>query len=123
MTINRRINANAEAMLVILSQSARTDDISPVGGLALIDVDDRYNTGGAGFDDDTAGLVELVGENVLIIRKSNDELDHKLAATSHDCPAGAPIGVLPVDAVVLLVNADDIWRFLAFAVWLDNDAI
>lgn len=52
---------------------------------------------------------------ILTIGKRNDELDDKFTAAGDDGTVGAPIRVLPADAVVLLVYADNILSLLAGA--------
>ena len=49
-------------------------------------------------------------EDVLVVGNRQYELDDKLAAASYNCTPGAPISVLPADAVVLLVQTDSIWH-------------
>lgn len=56
MAVDGRVDADAEDVLVVLRQCAGRDDVTPVGGLAGVDVDDGDDTGGTGFDDDAAGL-------------------------------------------------------------------
>jgi len=116
MSIYRGINPDAKAMLMVLSQSTGTNDIAPISRLASIDIDDGNDTSSASFDHNPACLVEFVGEDVLVIRERDDELHHQFATSGHYGAFGAPIGMFPVDPVVLLVNADDVGSFLAFAV-------
>jgi len=116
MSVHRGINPDAEAMLMVLSQSTGANDIAPISHFPSIDVNNRDNSGSAGFDHNTPCLVELIGENVLVIRKRDDELDHELTTPGHYSAFGAPVGVFPVDPVVLLVNADYVGGFLAFAI-------
>lgn len=108
---------------MVLRQGSGTDNVAPVCGLAWIDVDDRDDTGGTGFDADTTSLIELECENVFVVGKRDDKLDNELATTGDNSPTSPPISMFPVDAVVLLVNADDIWRLLAGAVGINDYAI
>jgi hypothetical protein len=110
-------------MLMILCEGSRADDVSPGGGLAGVDVDDGDDAGGAGFDDDASCLVELVVEDVLVVGEGDDELDDELAAAGHHCAAGSPVGVFPVDAVVLLVETDGVLGFLGGAVCVCEDTV
>ena len=75
---------------------------APVGGFAGVDVDDADDAGCARLDVDAAGLVEFEGEDVFVVGERDDELDHELAAASHDCAPGSPVGVLPVDCRCLV---------------------
>jgi hypothetical protein len=67
ITINGRIYAYAEEMLVILSQSTSGYDVPPWAGLVGIDVDHTDNTCSSCLNRDSTGLVEFVRKNVLIV--------------------------------------------------------
>jgi hypothetical protein len=60
---------------------------------------------------------------VFIVGERDDELHHKFSAARNDRSTGPPICVLPVDAVVLLVQADDIRCYFAAAVSANDDAV
>ena len=47
-------------------------------------------------------------EHILVVCKSDDELDHKLTTPTDHRATSSPIGMLPIDAVVLLMNTDDV---------------
>lgn len=113
LAVNGGIHADAEDVLMVLGQGAGADHVAPGCRLAFVDVDDGHDTGGSGLNLDTGRLVELVGKDVFIVGQSDDELNNELAASSHDGPAGSPVGVLPVDAVILLVQADDLLGHLS----------
>jgi hypothetical protein len=68
-------------------------------------------------------LVELVVKDVLIVGKCDDELDDQFATTSYHGAACAPVGVFPVDAVVLLVKTDDVLCVLGSAIGIDENTI
>lgn len=121
--VDRWIHAHAENMLMVLCQRARTDDISPVTGLSGVDVDDRYNTRCSGFNSDACSLVELVVEDVLIVRKCDDELDNQFATTSYHSAACAPVGVFPVNTVVLFVKTDDVFCVLGGTIGVDENTV
>lgn len=123
MTIDGRVDARAEDVLVVLGERTRVDDVAVVALLAWVDVDDADDAGGARLDDDAAGLVELVGEDVLVVGQGNDELHDQLAVAGHNGAARSPVGVLPADAVVLLVQTDDVGMRRGFAVTADDDGI
>ena len=108
---------------MVLCKSTRADDVAPVCGLAFVDVHDGYNASSTSLNNDAASLVELESEDVFVVGESDDELNDKFTATRDDCPAGPPVRVLPVDAVVLFVDANDIWCLLALAIWTDNHAV
>lgn len=121
--VNGRIHAHAENMLMVLCQRARADDISPVTGLSRVDVHDRYNTRCSGLDSDSRSLVELVVEDVLIVCKCDDELDNQFATAGHHGTTCAPVGVFPVDAVVLLVKTNDVLCVLGCTIGVDENTV
>lgn len=108
---------------MVLGQSSRANDITPRSGLALVDVDDRDDTSCATLDGDGGSLVELEGKDVFVVGKSNDELEDKNAATSDDSTTSAPVGVLPVDAFILFVQADGILGDFSAAIWVGKDSM
>jgi hypothetical protein len=59
VSVDGRIDPNAEDVLVVLGQGARAHDVAPGGLLARVDVDDADNARCAGFDRDPAGLIEF----------------------------------------------------------------
>lgn len=124
MAVNGRVDAKAEHVLMVLGKGARTDDVAPVGrDGTCIDVDDRDDASGTSLDLDAGGLIELEGKDVLVVRECDDKLDDQLAAASGNGTAGAPVGVFPADAVVLLVQADDIMGGNTRAVGFGQNAI
>jgi hypothetical protein len=68
-------------------------------------------------------LVKLVVEDVLIICKGDDELDDQLATTSYHGPTCAPVGVFPVDAVILLVKTDNVLCILGGTIGVDENTV
>lgn len=70
-----------------------------------------------------AYLVEFVVEDVLVVGKGDDELNNQLSSSGHDGTSGPPVGVLPADAVVLLVDADDVGCDLSLAVRSRHDTV
>lgn len=67
-------------------------------------------------------MVEDEGEDVLVVRDGDDGLDDELAVAHDGGAAGAVVGVFPPDAVVLLVDADDVvhWEGVAGGVVQDR---
>lgn len=116
MAFDRGVDPHCENVLVVLGEDAGIDHVAVVAGLARVDVDAADDTGGAGLDVDAAGEVELVGEDVLVVGEGDDELDYKFSASGDYRSASAPVGVLPFDAVVLLVETDDVGLLLDRAV-------
>lgn len=61
-------------------------------------------------------LIELVVEHILVIRQRDDELHNQLSSPCHHGASSPPIGVLPADAIVLLMDANDIRSDFALAI-------
>ena len=57
-----------------------------------------------------------------VVRQSNYELNHELAASSHNSTASSPVGVLPADAIILLVEADDVRVVFDLTIGLNQGA-
>lgn len=95
-------------MLVILGHCSWRDNVSVIRGLSGIDVDDTDNSGCSGFDHDTPGLIEFVGEDVLVVGESDNKLNNEFAVSSDNSTTSSPVGMLPSDTIVLLVEADNI---------------
>lgn len=70
-----------------------------------------------------AYLIEFVVEHILIVCQRNDELHDQLTSPGDDSAASPPVGVLPADAIVLLMDTDDVGGDLTFTVRSSNDAI
>lgn len=68
-------------------------------------------------------MVELEVEYVFVVGKGDDELDNQFSATSNDSSTGSPVGMLPVDAVILLVKTDDILGDLGFTLVINKYTI
>lgn len=95
-------------MLVVRGEDAGVDNGAERNGEAFIDGLGGENAGGADFVGHLTGLVEDEGEDVLVVGDGDDGLDYKLAIANDSGAAGAIVGVLPPDTVVLLMNADDV---------------
>lgn len=55
-------------------------------------------------------------ENVLVVSEGDDELDYQFSASSGHSATSHPVGMLPANAVVLFVKANDMLRFLCRSV-------
>lgn len=102
--VDGRVDAHGKDVLVVLGEDTRRNNVAVLGRLTLVNGDDADHAGGARLDGDAAGLVELEGEDVLVVGEGADELDDKLAHAGDDAAVGAEVGVLPQDAAVLLVQ-------------------
>lgn len=123
LAIDRGVDAHAEDVLMILSEGTWADNVAPWARLAGVNVHNRDDACRAGFDGDAGCLVEFVVEDVLVVGQRDDELDHKLASAGHNGAAGPPVRVLPVDTGILLVEADDVLRFVGGAVSPSEDTV
>ena len=63
------------------------------------------------------------GSGLSNTNQRDNVLHDQFAFASHDCSPSSPVGMLPVDAIVLFVDADDIWCFLALAIGAYNNAV
>lgn len=117
------VDAHTEDVLVILGQDATTHDIAVVADLTGINIDHVQDARGARLDRDAARLVELVSKDILVVSQGEDELHDQLSVTGDDRVAGAPVGVLPADAVVLLMKADGVGQSLGGAIRLGDDRV
>ena len=97
-------------MLVEWGHHAWADVCTPRYGLAVFIVEGHggKDTGGADLQLDVCCLVEDECEDVFVVGDGADHLDHELAVTDGRCGAGAVVCVLVLQAVVLLVHANDV---------------
>lgn len=123
MSIDGRIDAHAENVLMVLRKGSWTNHVALGSSLAGVDVDDRDDARCPCLDYDAGRLIEFKGKNVLIVGERDDELDDEFPTTSYDGPFGSPVGVLPIYAVVLFVEANDIFGDLARAVSFRQDTV
>lgn len=103
LSVDGWIDAYGEDVLMVLCHDAWIDDIPVVAGFTWINVDTAHNASSPGFNIDATGLVELVVEDVFVVGQRDDELDDKLTISCNDSSTCTPIGMLPSDAVILLV--------------------
>lgn len=59
---------------------------------------------------DFCRLIELESKHVIVVVDSDDGLEDKDSASCDNSSIGAEIGVLPENAIILFVTADDIWH-------------
>ena len=67
-----------------------------------------YDTCCSNFVSHLSSLIEHECHDIFVVSNSDNRLDHKLPTSRYSCSAGAIIGVLPTNAGILLVNADNI---------------
>lgn len=60
---------------------------------------------------------------VFVVGEGDDELYDELSSAGRHGTASHPVGVLPADTVVLLVETDDLGSLLSFASSVNENAI
>ncbi len=115
------VDAEREDVLVVGGEDARVDNGAPGDGDAFIDGLGADDAGGADFVGEFAGLVKDEGHDVFIVGDRDDGLYDELAVTGHGGAAGAIVCVLPTDAVVLFMDADDIFHGHGLALGVRED--
>jgi hypothetical protein len=123
VTIDSGINTHGEDVLMVLGKNSWVDHVSVLANLSGIDIDAGNNSSGPDFDVDLAGKIKLIREDIFVVGQSENKLNDELTVASDNCAVGAPICVLPSNAVVLLMKTNDIWLNLYFAISLDCDGI
>jgi hypothetical protein len=68
-------------------------------------------------------LVKLKVEDVFVVGKGDDELDNQFSAASNDSSTGSPVGMLPIDAIILLMKTDDILSDLGLTLVINKYTI
>jgi len=84
MTIDCRVDSDAEYVLVVLCKCPRTHNRPPLTFLARIDIHHGYNACCPCLDRDCRSLVKFEGEDVIVIGKRDAELEDKLSPAGND---------------------------------------
>ena len=121
VAVDGRVDAEGEDVLVVCCQHARVNDGAPGDRNTRVDGLGADDTGGADLVGEFAGLVEHEGEDVLVVRDGDDGLDDELAVAGDGGAAGAIVRMFPADAVVLFVDADDVFHGHGVAGWIGKD--
>ena len=95
-------------MLVMCCEDTGMNNSSPQDLDPLVHRLSAYNTCCSNLVSYLGSLIEHERHDILVISNSDDRLDHKFPASRYSCSAGAIISVLPTNAGILLVNADNI---------------
>lgn len=102
------VNAEREDVLVVSGQDARVNNGTPGNVDAFIDRLSGKNTRGADFISEFTGLIEHEGHDVFVVGNGDDALENEFTV-ARDCgTASTVVCVLPANAVVLFVDADNI---------------
>src|ERR1700722_13993562 len=121
--VDRHVQADVEEVLVVRAVDARGDDRAE---LRLDAVFDRAVGDDAGELDlvlDGAVLVDVPVVAVLVVADVDDTADHHPAHAADFGVAGAEVGMLPGDAMVLFVQADGVLHRERVAVVVVDDAV
>lgn len=108
--VQRGVNTQREHVLVEGSHHARSHVRAPRHCLTVLIVEGNggEDTSCPNLELDVGGLVEDECEDVFVVGHGADHLNHELAVSHDRCCAGAVVGVLVLETVVLLVHANDI---------------
>lgn len=68
-------------------------------------------------------MVELEGKDVFVVGKGNDKLEDKDTTTGDDGTTSTPVGVLPVDAFILFVQADGVLGDIGAAIRVGQNSV
>lgn len=109
-TIDHRVYTEGEDVLMVGCEDTGVNDCSPWDGKTFVNWLGREDTSGADLVHNFSGLVELEGENILVICNGDYGLKNKLSVANDCCAASSVVGVFPSDTVILLVNADYVWH-------------
>lgn len=109
--VEHRVHTERKDVLVMGGEYTGVHDCTPWDGETFIDRLGGEDTGGADLVHKFSGLVELEGENVLVVCDGENGLENELSVADDGCTAGSVVGVFPSDAVVLFVNTDYVWHF------------
>lgn len=123
MTIDSRVDTDVEQVLMVRSHDTIGDAGSPRNLGLLVNGLGGEDTSGAGLKRDLSVLVEDPGKDILVVGNSDDLLKDKLSLADDDRLAGSVVGVLPLDALVDLMDADGVGTGSRGSVSSDNAAV
>lgn len=124
-SVDGRVDAQREHVLVEGGHDARSDVRAPGDRLAIVVVEWHGGEDAcrADFELHIRGLVEDVREDVLVVGYRAHDLEDELAVAHDGCCAVAVVGVFVLEAVVLLVHADHVLHVYRVALGVDAVAI
>lgn len=112
VAVDGGVDAKGEDVLVVRCEHARVDDGSPWYFDAIIDGLSADDAGGSNLVRYLAGLVEYESHDVFVVGNSDDRLHNEFSTSHYPCYACTVVRMLPADAGVLLMDADDIFHWL-----------
>lgn len=110
MTIDGRIDTEAEHMLMVRGHDSRCNDRA-VGDLVLLSKvvgHGRQDACGADLVENRCVLSKVEGKNVFVVANRDDGLEHEDSASGNHRVSSPEVGMFPEDTVVLLMAADDV---------------
>jgi hypothetical protein len=98
-------------MLMIWCHHSRSNDCAIWNGIANINWTCGDYARCSHFVVDRAGLIELESKDILIVSNCDYCLENEESRSSYNCHFGSIVGVLPEDAVINFMTADNIRNF------------
>lgn len=108
MAVDSWVDSQGKHVLVEGGHDSWSDIRAPGDSLAVLVVEGNSGEDpcSTDFEFHVCGLVENVGEDVLVVGDGADDLEDKLAVAHDGCGAGAVVGVFVLEPVVLFMHAD-----------------
>ena len=109
------VDTEGKDVLMVDGEDARVDNGSPWYVDPFVDGLGADDAGCSDLVGQLAGLIEHEGHDVFIVGDCDDGLDDEFPTANNRCSASSIVGVLPANASVLLMDADDIfhWHWLS----------
>lgn len=123
VAIDSRVDTDVEQVLMVRSHDTIGNASSPRNLGLLVNGLSGEDTSSSGLEGDLSVLVKDPGKDVLVVGNSDDLLKNKLSLADDDRLTGSVVGVLPLDALVDLVDADGVGTRSRGSVSSDNAAV
>ena len=123
VAVDGRVNTDVEQVLMVGSHDTIGNARSPRNLGLLVNGLSGKDTSSSGLERNLSILVEDPGKDVLVVGNSDDLLKNKLSLADDDRLAGSVVSVLPLDALVDLVDADGVGTGSRASVSSDNAAV
>jgi hypothetical protein len=105
-SVHGHVQADAEEVLVMGSEGLRRDQRAEVGGLTWRESTGQDDAGQLRLELDSAVLIEVPVDRVLVVARGDDKRDNQPAAATSLGRIQHRVKVLPKQAEILLVQAD-----------------
>lgn len=117
------IDTQVEEMLMIRGHHSVRNTGAP-GYLGIfVDWLGRENTRSTGFEGEFSRLIEVPHENIFIVGHGDDRLQDKLPLSHYRCLSSSVVGMLPLDAVINLMDANSIRPRRRASIFGDNTSV